>query len=381
MGWSFEEIKADWLGAGSPMAPDALVTAFDRAEKLLGRNWIEDSRRSQIGGGISRGLLPTLRVASMGQQLAALDGVIGPIDKLIERIRQGERSAEAELAAIFLLRSRNPIAIVEIYPKVGDGEADFRTRLPDSDWTYVEVAQPSESEPARVAKQVITKLTQPLQQVNTPFSLEVYLKREPAEQELTPVSDRIEALCRKRDTRQEELPAGLGFLILNISAPGDVVRLQLPGDDGPRIGVIAIAGDGGKPNRKISVSMPFADNRAEAFLTTEARQLPKDSPGMIALELSGASGGLKTWEPLLLRRLQPIQHTRVSAICLFEDAVVTFHAAEQAFLQTKLILNPYAKYSLPEWIQSVVVKSGEDFDRIVQPTLVKGQTEAHGDGG
>ena len=126
MTWSLEDIERDWIGGkASALAasPDSVVAAFDRTERLLGREWIEKSRI--MFGNIFWGSAPTLRVVNMGQKLAVLENVTDP-QRLLDRIRNGDPSAEGELTAIYLLRSRNPDVAVELYPKVGEREADCR---------------------------------------------------------------------------------------------------------------------------------------------------------------------------------------------------------------------------------------------------------------
>lgn len=132
MVWNNEQIKNDWFCSGVPLSPETLVETFDHVERVLGRNWLETSRRSREGGAISRGVAPTMRIATLGQRLALLHEVKGPVEKLIERIRQGEASAEAELTAICLLRTREPMAKIEIFPRTETHELDFRVCIGDA---------------------------------------------------------------------------------------------------------------------------------------------------------------------------------------------------------------------------------------------------------
>jgi hypothetical protein len=257
---------------------------------------------------------------------------------------------------------------VELYPRIDGREPDLRTRVGQDDWTYVEVAQPNKSQAEKAAHQILVRLTQSLQEVATAFSVDVYLRREPRDDELIIVIEKIRALSRQQGTKQEELPDTLGVLLLNFSAPGQVGRLQLP-EEGPRIGLVAIAGDGSKPNRKISVSIPFSDARAADFLTTEAGQLPTTYPGLVALEVSRASGGIKVWVPLLERCFQPDLYSRVSAVCLFDDAVLTFHKSELPVFDTRLVHNPHAKFPLPDWIGLAVLESRKGFDEAMSSRL------------
>src|SRR5277367_3953871 len=107
MPWSLEDIERDWMtGKVSALSapPDTVVASFDRAERALGREWVEKSR--VIQGNIVRGSAPTLRVVRMGQMLTVLEDVASP-EQLLNRIRNGDQSAEGELTALYLLRCRN----------------------------------------------------------------------------------------------------------------------------------------------------------------------------------------------------------------------------------------------------------------------------------
>jgi hypothetical protein len=62
----------------------------------------------------AKGSIPTLSVAGVGQQLAFIEDVPEP-QRLIDKLRDRDQSAFAELRAIYLLRSREP-ARVELEP-------------------------------------------------------------------------------------------------------------------------------------------------------------------------------------------------------------------------------------------------------------------------
>ncbi len=156
--WAWDDINNDWLvGSKLVLSQEEIVEAFNRVEQMLGREWIEASRITS--GAIARGSAPTLRVVSMGQRLSALEGVPDGVEKLIERIRRGDHSAEAELTAIYLLRYRRAPAIVDLYPKVDEREADLRIRKDKEPWTYVEVTQPDLSEAFSRVKTILERIT------------------------------------------------------------------------------------------------------------------------------------------------------------------------------------------------------------------------------
>ena len=86
----------------------------------------------------------------MGEQLAALEGVARS-ERLIEKIRRHDISAEAEPAAIYLVRYAKDIEI-ELEPPVGERLADFRAREKGGTWIYVEVTFPDWSKATELHK-------------------------------------------------------------------------------------------------------------------------------------------------------------------------------------------------------------------------------------
>lgn len=367
MSWTFGEIERDWL-AGSQIAvrPDIVVEAFNRCEQVVGREWIEHSRT--MSGTVVQGSAPTLHVVVMGQRLVSLDGV-GGAEMLIERLRRGDQSAQAELTAIYLLRC-HPIILVELFPKIlvddKKREPDFRICQPDGPWIYVEVTKPDFSQAQRRAEKVLQRLISRLQTLKKSFALEVFLRHEPDELEFELVAQRVSQVCLAEGDLKEELPDGLGLLLLNHYPPGQIVVTDHPGEEKrPRIGAATAISGPNEPTRHIAVRMPFADERADQFLRGESKQLPKNSPSLIMLEMSEAMSGFKTWEPLLRRRFQPTLHTRVSAVCLFTSRVLVWTVEGQAWLpQIKLLVNPHAKLSLPSWISQALKEAGAGYGRL-----------------
>jgi hypothetical protein len=86
--WTYEEIERDWL-AGNRIAvdPPDVVAAFDRCERMLGRDWIDRAHGGNIEGASKvTGTAPTLGVVSMGLNLASLDEVAGS-QQVVDKIR------------------------------------------------------------------------------------------------------------------------------------------------------------------------------------------------------------------------------------------------------------------------------------------------------
>src|SRR5438128_3819670 len=146
--WTWEEINTDWLVGNHLAVPsEETVAAFNRAQRVLGLDWIEASRTHS--GVQVRGTQPTLHVVTVGQMLSSLEGVSGK-EELIEKLRTGDFSAFAELTAVHLIQSREPHAMIELGPVTQVGthvrKPDFRLRREDEPWTYVEVTQPDVAE-------------------------------------------------------------------------------------------------------------------------------------------------------------------------------------------------------------------------------------------
>jgi len=303
----------------------------------------------------------------MGQKLEVIEDMTDP-KRLLDRIQDGDPSAEGELTAIYLLRSRNPGVTAELYPKVGEREADFRVRAPDEQlWTYVEVTQLRESEAHDGARETMERIAEAIKPIRLAFALEVFLRRIPTQLEIGEILAKVPELCSRSGKHREELSNSLGFLSLNQSEPGEVVTHAHAGEETvSRLGMARGITGPGEPQRHISVRMAFSDDRAKAMLDAEAPQLAKDAPGLIMAGVGRAIGAMKTWEPLLLRRFQPEMHTRVGGVCLWFGGLFATSKGEDQLLECKLIVNPYARFPLPVWISKTVTDIGDELKKITQ---------------
>jgi hypothetical protein len=350
MPWTWDEINRDWLGGDClAVSADQAMDGFNRTERVLGRDWIESRHRGV-------GAILTLPVVIAGQVLGSLEGVLGA-DKLLERLRHPTEAASAwsEARAIHLLRTSRPEATVELYPAVKVGKSqkhpDFRVRHQEKDWTYAEVAQPDVSQEHDQVANMLQELTHIVREVKKSFALEVFLRRQPLAHEKKALARRIPEFCSLDQDRSEALPNHLGLLLLNKSTPGTIVVQSYAGEEEcPRLGSSTVIGGGDEPHRHISVRIAYADSRAKRFLSNEAKQLPKDHPGLIMIDMTHAISGLSSWEPLLRRCLQPTQRTRVGGISLFFGAQMLTDKGLAWVVSKKLLVNPHACLPLASWI-------------------------------
>ena len=188
-------------------------------------------------------------------------------------------------------------------------------------------------------------------------AIELFLRREPTAQETSWLIQFIHDVGTRNDVRREELPDRLGLFILNATAPGQVILEEHEGEERvPRI-LLVKATVGPSEHRHICARLAFSDHRAEEFLRGEARQLPKDYPGLIMIQVSHAPGAMRTWEKVLRRRLQPNQHRRVSGVCLFCSGLFPTETGDDYLDETQMIANDYASLALPAWVSNAISKA------------------------
>ena len=360
MTWTYGEIEREWGAASS--TPALVVEAFERVERVLGREWMDATR---IRSGMkTQGAAPFLHVFSMGGRLRSLDGVAGT-EPLVRRIGRQDESAESELTAMHLLRSRYRAAEIELEPDVSSGrtirQADFRIRVPGSPWTYVEVTNPNVSELRERLAAILGKVRELVYRIKRGFALEVRFMREPSDEEVEHLVEHLPSFCADDQFRQEEFQ---DFALLSLSdvKPGLVVVNQdTQKTDQSWLAEFGFIGGGNEPPRHIVVRMPHADDRAEEFLSNEAKQLPKSHGALIMVDAGGEPSAFQSWEPLIARRFQPAIHTRVSGLCLFSPDLLPTTDGLLWVLQVQLHLNRHATIPLDQWIQDALADAAEDF--------------------
>ena len=351
--WTFDQINRDWLvGERIDLAPDDLVSAFVRCQQVLGRDWIN---RARCG---ATGIIPTFNVAAVGEQLASIDDVYSST-QFITKLRDGDQSAFAELQAIHLLRKGEP-TIVELEPTVRVGKrerkCDFRIKRWNEPWVYVEATRPDTSKAKGRVETLLRSIVDVVSLIERQFALEVFFRREPTDAEVQFLLTYILEFCSVKRAEAgvitEDMPDGLGMLILNKQVVGQVVLSDHGDVPVPRLGAARTII--GQPSRHVVARVPFADERAEQFLTTEARQLPTDAPSLIMVDMGGVPGGFASWVPIIERRFQPAMHTRVGAVCLFGSGLESTPRGAAVLFDTQLISNRYAKIPLPDWIKATI---------------------------
>lgn len=359
MTWTIEEIEQDFLNgkiSAFGLAPELIVASFERTEKLLGRDWITSQRSG-------KGLMVTIPVIDMGLRLPSLDG-IADAEKLLANLRKRDQNADAELTAIHLFRSSYPKAEVELYPEADGRVADFRIRVGNAPWTTVEVTQPEDSGKKQRLQKILGRFTDALSDLKNQCVLEIVFSREPTDAEIDLLCDRLPEFCTMEGPQHAKLVDEMGNLFLNQSPVNQLIEHVIPGKENvPMTGVVMFVGGGpdGGPHHQIVVRIPFTDDRAEYILRDEVRQLPKNGQGLVMIDVSHANGSFEEWASIFKRRFQPAINTRVSAVCLFEGGMRPVESRHEWLVNTLLLLNPYAKCKLSEWVSTAITKAGTQY--------------------
>ncbi len=352
MAYDWADIKSRWLGEGRISMPQPrVVDAFTAAEMFLGREWVEKHRVKD--GVVLTGALPTLAVAGTGAQLQAVQNAAG-FPELLERLRTGEAATYSELMASFLCERGLTEIRLEYGTSVLVGDRirrpDFRVARASHPWIYVEVTAPNRSEANQRAQKLIAAIGEGLMALPSGTTIEVLLLRYPSNEESGYLVETAIALAATKRTLTKEVD-DLAVITVNRLPPGIVEPQDHGRNLGPVLGFARAFGQGGRPDKHVSVRIPVTDQRAVNFLTTEAQQLPTHEPGLIMMDMNSVPGGFKEWEDLLVHHLQPTIQTRVSAICLFFSSIRLTAEGEALTPEMRLIENSHATLALPKWLQ------------------------------
>ena len=274
MAWRWETIRDEWL-AGSRVAtpPDEIVATFEIAGRLLGREWVE-SQRENAGASV-KGSHPVAAVIAMGKRLRAVRNAAG-LDDLLRRLRAGDGSAHAELTGAYLCTPiLTPITLeFGAVANVANRQRvpDFRLRRDrDDPWLYVEVTAPDVSDVQRRAHALLEQLFEVLADIPMGSMAEVMVRRDPSDSDVAEILGALRTQVREGGQSHRDLP-GLALILVGHGEPGEVVVDDHGEPNVPRIGV-AKAERQGEACRHLAIRYAFSDQRAEAFLTSESRQL------------------------------------------------------------------------------------------------------------
>jgi hypothetical protein len=332
------EIEERWLG-GDRLDVDTqqLVDSFNMIERVLGRPWLE---QSLAPGFVGPGIALPLHV--FGEQLAVLEGA-DKKEKLVARLRNGDRAASSELHAIALCAPNDRVQI-EIEPEIevdgGRRVPDFRLRMPGEPWVHVEVTAPTASEAARAAQSTAKALAASVT-LRWGTTIQVRFRREPELEDLDAVVRAIAAIEMDGVVDREM------FIVHAYAATPDVSPIGNDENDRPIYAYMQGIIEGDK-RAMIVVRVPYTDERAQQVIDAEARQLPKRGPGLIFVFTTYG----KYWRGLIERSYSPSIRRRISGAVLFHNSIAIGVRGLRLATAGRLVSNAHARTPIPDWLRT-----------------------------
>jgi hypothetical protein len=330
--YPIDEIKSLGLDQLSDRELEAAIDSLNGFSALFGKGWVNEF----FHGGQSHCFV--LALNQLWFQWNKVRELLGA-EKILARWKSGpnEEGVISELFVISGLLDGN--FEVELFPKYAGKVPDARFRHSTGDWIYLEVSKRGISEVLAWTHKCLQRLATAAATVQVAKHGKVGLSRNPTETELESILGWLVTLktgsARFADLavfHSDPIETGGGD-------PNDESTLFAPE---PHMFSTHVEFKNGVVATKGTAAVPVGDRAAQQTLESEASQLPSIGPGVVFLDLSSVIRGIREWEPLIKRRLQPSINTRINAVVLFSRTL----SANGFETTTTVIDNPYAKSPL-----------------------------------
>lgn len=372
MPFQLRDTMQEWL-QGQPVdyETEDIVNGFDNVERIMGSGWLESTFRQTRGPAVS------IQIIELGKTLKEIEGIPNGSD-LISKIktyyprttrRENVQNAHAKIdftafqssnelhelahaltVAKFVAHFRRHSLEVELEPELSARtkrrHPDFRIMY-DGVWVYVEVVCPGLSKEAKSIYKPLGRIADMNKKMRMDRVAEVYLSRDPDGAEIDQIVDKCTLMAENDLQPQEYIFKNTAQIFTN---PWNQERLPTfpPAIEEKRPILVLVDfqarnGGGIAHDRKCVVKMPFLDERAQRILGEKGRQLSRDYPGLIIVDVPSAAGDLKRWPKLIRRRLQPNLNRRISAVLITESSI----SGRSMKTKNRLIEHPNPIHQLP----------------------------------
>jgi hypothetical protein len=301
-GGSWDNFISEWcLGTEPPYSRPQT----ERGLSALGRHLPEVVRHSLANG--RRGVLLASPLIDLGCILADCEGLDG-FSTVLDRARGHERSARSELtvAATLARIGYRPAFGAPLEGKLLDLVITVNEKL-----VYVEVVAPNRSDATLESQRWASDLLERLRSRATRCRVEV-----------GPIADLNETVCDQVDELVATIPEDAQWY----QTPDIAVARKTPSGaelsplfDGATAAVISVGGETQVQGDSSSVFMrwPSTDDRLKRIFDEEHHHFSRKSCNLLVIDTTAVPAGIVDWLPLVERRFQPTQNTRVGAVALY----------------------------------------------------------------
>jgi len=323
----------------SGVEPDETPEVVDRAFRTLRRLW--PGYVANIHGQGTRGLVIIAPAISLGLTLAACEPLTG-FDPVMTRVRQGERSARAELefAAVLARRGLAP----ELEPQVGSKQLDCSVQI-GSEAEFAEVIAPETSEAIGDAYTLVQRVVDELVARSRGTATEVLLVVDPEAQ----VDTIINSVVAIQPDDAVHYIQGVGWIRRSFLGPQLPVigpHIHNP-DPRPAVATGRVVREEDGIFTSATVRLPTTDERVYRLLSGELHHFSPAERNILVINVGAIAGGIK-WLPLIQRWFQPRRNRRIGAVVLYEQPLAGTPVAVRQ--HWRVAENPYAYVPVPSAI-------------------------------
>lgn len=345
MAYTRSDMQELGLGQLSDLDIDRAITAFNGFSGEFGEKWIQDYFQRARSTAFVHELIELWDNWILIRPLPGSEEIE---HRWSSGVRASGVSAELRIVA-HLLRNHADIELFTPIQSHRVPDCRFRPRTSEG-WTYAEISQRAISELVRQCENILSRVSQAAGEAMPGLQRCVAILRIPNDTELASLLSWISARKMPEESFMEDL-AVFYAKPLGEAAVGADERLNYLLPQPRRFATNIRAGDHGATQRVGTAGIRITDQAAAEVLNGEAKQLPKDSPGIVCLDVSNVPGGLSLWTPLIRRRFQPRINTRISGVLLFSTVLRTM---EKPYTGGTLLINEHAARPLSDEVRQML---------------------------
>jgi hypothetical protein len=320
----------------------------------------------------SRGWGIMSQVVNDGLTLLTCRDVPG-FDAILRRAKRGGRDERDALAELRLAtRFRQKGCEVELEPEIEGKHPDCLVKRGE-DKVYCEVTAPEAAQPISRLQSVLSRFSVDLMNENRGMKIEMYLDHDPGPDGLAAIRD----LLRDSSTLGEDVSheiTGVGVVRYSLFARRVSInrdRIVLPpslvhkrSGARPEINLAPFFPTPDAARRPglrmhawcttslVTICTPIIDERAASLMGAETQHFSRNEQNLLVIDVSAIPDGIRSWIPLIQRRLQPAINTRFGAVALITSDLS--QGTGERLDRWTVLRNQYALRPLSDWFLQIL---------------------------